>query len=529
MNNLIKNNKGFSLAEIMVALGIVGVIGIGVAGLIKQTNNLKRESQSDSAIDQAFKDIQNILSYSEQNNDCETSLGGSLNNPSITARKTNGSIRPYFPGREISPTVRLTNINSTVSPGFPSTGKTQILVEVTFSQAMGNGNTKTIRKSFVRPVGRSASGAISCKEFDASLVESASLQSVCDEVGGTVNGTSCDFDPTVIDPDLEERMKRFACSLFGDMNNYTNGLCNQIETDTAYGDNISPAQVCINGSDCRNTFESTNCPSGEFLTGVSTSGYKSCSEINFVGQGNACIPNCSCKHTTPIGETCKDGCGGDCNGIQPVCSPSDNCSCVTPSLSANSYCNGNDGCGTTIQCYGRNCDYLDSYSRSGSNCNFRNYSQGSSPGAAGCTNFTNTSLPTPTCKQIQSGTCSGSTPPSYTNVANGTACGGGNVCQNGNCVGPAPSDCTISLPIAWSSGSSTCGHDGSGSTATLTHGEQTSFVHDRGGGVTGSILYECNDGARTVVGKNCGPSGGGGGAGGGGGGFKETRNDFDSI
>ena len=144
MNKLIKNNKGFSIAEIMVALGIVGVIGLGVAGLIKQTNNLKRESQDDSAIDQAFKDIQTVLTYSEQNDDCELSLGRVIPNSNIVARKLNGSIGPYSSGTEISPTVTIQRIRSEISPGFSITGKTQAFISVEFRQKMANGNHKTI-------------------------------------------------------------------------------------------------------------------------------------------------------------------------------------------------------------------------------------------------------------------------------------------------------------------------------------------------------------------------------------------------
>ena len=83
-----KHNRGFSLAEIMVSVGLLGVISLGVMQVMKESSKLKKTSSQNVNVDAVVTKIQNLI----RNPDVCKSTLFNLDPTDTSATGTNGFI-----------------------------------------------------------------------------------------------------------------------------------------------------------------------------------------------------------------------------------------------------------------------------------------------------------------------------------------------------------------------------------------------------------------------------------------------------
>lgn len=133
-----QNQRGFSLAEVMVAAGMLGVISLGMMQLTKNTNQQQKKVVQDFSVNEVVFAMQNTL---RDKGSCEATFEGvsvTAATPALTIRKRDkaGVVSTVFsPGQIV---------------GQNSEGRMQITSIVLQSFANGTPGTATVRVTFTR-------------------------------------------------------------------------------------------------------------------------------------------------------------------------------------------------------------------------------------------------------------------------------------------------------------------------------------------------------------------------------------------
>lgn len=209
------------------------------------------------------------------------------------------------------------------------------------------------------------------------------------------------------------------------------------------------------------------------------------SAVQCCSSGSCCVPNCSCASTTPIGQTCSDGCGGKCAGTLNLNA------CIPPKFKqcGSACCNVSAGETCAIASGGSHCCPSGMFDCNGACCN--SFTQQCIPiiGIQTCVNKC-----TPNCA------CAATT-----NVGQSCSDGCGGFCLGTKPVGCTPNCSCASTTLVGSTCSDGCGGTCAGTkpactpncatAATLCN---TQTISDGCGGTCTGLLSCC------AAGKICG-------------------------
>ncbi len=388
----INNRLGVTLVELVIGMGLVAAIGLGVNQMLSNTSQMTAKLSADQAIEELFYKIKKLSSNVEKCNEVVSGASTSSNFSFSIGSESFGA------GKKINSNLKISAMSSVLKT---EEGKGHFQIIVDFERSI-SGKKSNVEKSFSLGVVTDGTGDLKCSGANDIAIEARSTEEFCKSLGGEFSGGECIF-ASGARADLKAKMAEFLCQSIG--GSYDGGKCDKIEVEsTLKSSNFEEDKICLSGQ-CRTKFDNTPCPTG-YLAGLSVDGQtKSCLNLSFSAT-SACVPNCACASSTKSSETCDDGCGGTCQGLD--------------------------------------CDYLDKYmakdyfptneedwAKNVQVCEYVNYTDLTSPGT--CSEDGRIPMNAGICKKFQSGTCTGTNSPTVMNVVDGTACGTDKICNSGVC------------------------------------------------------------------------------------------------
>ena len=418
-SHLLKNNLGVTLVEIVVAMGLMGIIGVGVANLSKVGGMQNKTFRQNNIVETAIGRINRVLSRA----DTCTALGDT-----ITLAEVQALAAPV-----LEPSVTITNVQMIRVPNNPvadlglgegESGTVQIQLLVTFTKQDGAANRTVNRIAYARHIYENPNGAgitqfSRCANYESDSSRAA-FEANCRTIGGTVRvlppgvlvdpwvqqppapapvipptvpATAknywCDFSTIDDDKYFTDKVRKEVCeALYGNVNSYNDAIGVKKCRDMLVAGAMTGANVDVNriglsngagGYNFRTSFNQNACRDltvdNAFITGVNVNGSVECSTLDWCVQGTAgcgpwagagastdhCTTDCSCARETQ-GDTSENDFGDhDGDGGVNTCRPSlsGDCSALRTEQGGGQY---DEGAGTdylTYTCYGLDCDFKD--------------------------------------------------------------------------------------------------------------------------------------------------------------------------
>ena len=378
MSHFFKNNLGVTLVEIMVATGLLGIIGLGVANLSKVGGQQNIAFRQNNVVETAIGRINRVLSRA----DTCSALGAN-----ITLAEVQGLAAPVLEAGVTIVNVQMIRVPANpvadLGLGEGESGTVQIQLLVTFNKANGNNNRTVNRIAYARhiyenPNGPSVTQYTRCANYEADSSRAA-FEANCRTIGGTVRVTQpgvlvdpwvqqpappapaiaptsanpknywCDFSTIDDTKYFTDKVRKEICEvLFGNVNSYDAAVgvkrCRDMLVDgTMTGANLDPTRIGLSngagGYNFRTTFDQNACADlsdpNAFITGVNIDGTVDCATIDWCVQGtsgcgpwamsgssiNHCTTNCGCANDTQADATENDFGDHDGDGGVNTCRP----------------------------------------------------------------------------------------------------------------------------------------------------------------------------------------------------------------
>ncbi|MFG1594194.1 type II secretion system protein [Halobacteriovorax sp. CON-3] len=371
----LKNEKGLTLAEIMVAIGLFGIVSLGVLKIIQTTTEVTKKSK----IDQELMSLRTTSSATLLNSDsCTQTIGVGQN---VTEGLLISSIRNRRGQEIISLNQNFANGQITIKslelvdlytePDTSGNLVGDVFLEITFYKKSSLSKKGVdIKKRIPLSLELTASNdLIRCFSAEENALLT-SLMEICQGRGG-------DFDPVTkscqlkdynhVSPDTTNYQDIVSTKY---LENYNVQMLKEkyVDTkgDTMTGDLNNIVSLCING-ECRETFTNQICPTGKVLKKINTDGQAECVSVTcddpkkfYVGlnsDGTAhCkdFPNNTCSLDEYVSKVNDDG-SVVCTELPPE--PDRNCLTVNGNAGAISRIdrNGNHTCVEMESYYGKYC------------------------------------------------------------------------------------------------------------------------------------------------------------------------------
>lgn len=284
LKRMLKSNLGFSLAEVVVAAGVMGLVGLVSMNSIKTINQETSQVKKQVVINNATNRVKTILSKVRE---ADTPAGVQTCDDVLFAGPINAGT--FFANQNLGEGVRLTNI---AVNGLAGAGRRTVNVTLTFEYRHG-GHDKTVNKVVQTFVASDAAGD-RCRSYAGDEVNADSTSASCSLIYSNDN---CADNLNTFNDDFRLVVSDFICSALG--GSYTGHgtateRCDEVSVErwivsehlrltgdnVAYGDD----QVCLNadGGACRVLFDNNPCTNNELLVGMNVEGTaKICQKIIF--------------------------------------------------------------------------------------------------------------------------------------------------------------------------------------------------------------------------------------------------------
>ncbi len=309
MKNLFRNDAGFSLAELVVAVGVVGVISIGIIQLVEKQSKIQKKAEIDFEVNSLSTSIAQYLRSSDNCKATLTGVGTIINNRSIPAiirvKRGGGTSKifkvgeKYAKGSVTLKKITVTDLVTNPSPipaGMTGFGELFLQVDFDLKSKIISFNKASISKKI--PLKVSLDSGLQIVQCNSATEDaySSSLIEGCTSIGGTFNSSTgkCILK-TFVPPSPATDLKTAVSTKYlkdSTKNYYVNDYV-QVMGDTMTGNltlassqitarNIkASSKVCV-GSRCRKYLQSS-CGVGKVVVAVREDGTVLCTSTTNCG------------------------------------------------------------------------------------------------------------------------------------------------------------------------------------------------------------------------------------------------------
>lgn len=286
----ILNAKGATFVEVIVAIGLTGVVSLGVMNLTETSSKQNVFAKQNIKMDDYIRGLRDFVSDKAQ---CDSVLSASGNG--IAA-----NVSPFVFEMDGKLTVHETRVL------LPSRGSGREVLPVSIFVYFDRGLKTEMGADNAFPVKKTTASVIfqdgafqECSDYESEAERSA-FKLACESIGGVEvinadDSQSCDF--SAIDPSHEfiVNTKRKICvEVFNGAYNQGTGKCDSITMSGTnfYGNNISDTSFQLgNGLNQRiNTFTQVCAGQNNFMIGVRLDGRPICRTIRRCTRGDALCP-----------------------------------------------------------------------------------------------------------------------------------------------------------------------------------------------------------------------------------------------
>lgn len=250
MKTFLGNNKGFSLAELMVAAGLVGILAVATMNIMKtqSTGMIHLEAKNDEI--SFFRNVSLQLSIKEA---CTQTFSGKSVDSSIDELKNSKGNDFVSIGKKVSTkkvtvsSMELTNVD------VPSSGgEGMVNLEVVLTRELPNKDPQNIKKQFPINVKADGSGNIlECyAQADADLQNV--ISEVCEKFGGVLEESSknCVLNDSTNKTKYEIFSKEFVQNKFKEVNKSIKDIDKRVV--------INEGDIKINKNEITRVFKEVN-------------------------------------------------------------------------------------------------------------------------------------------------------------------------------------------------------------------------------------------------------------------------------
>ncbi len=270
--------KGLSLVEIIVTIGLIAIVSLGGIKLAQKSQSGASIGQQNIAIDSYMRLLKQKLRVKAS---CDLMVGNdprTIDLSSVSANLENKKIK-------------VKNIR-TIMP--PRSNRIQVLpvsIYVTFDRNLPDMAQTPVRKVFAHAQFSAAGDFSGCVDFENESIKTSN-KIACESLGGSfVDGIqdtfSCDFKAmTGNEVFIQNIIKDICKDVF--KGSFGGGKCNSISvTGNVEMQNINSSGITLQGNK-RNNFDQACRGSNTFIRGINNAGNVSCIEVGFCTKGVDC-------------------------------------------------------------------------------------------------------------------------------------------------------------------------------------------------------------------------------------------------
>lgn len=287
--------KGFSLVEVMVAVGITGILSLVVAQMMKNQNEVMTHSEAKGEELEIYSQIRTVLARKDA---CEATFKGSSMGDQLSVIR-NSSTNIVF---EVGNTYgnRALKLDGLIlkNQNIPTSGGLgEAILEIKTTRLKKDNGQKEMTREIMLQVNADASGTvIECYSQINNTIETAKAE-MCEAIKGIYDPSTglCDLN-CISAPGVSNEAISSECldtSLANERQISNNSYVNvggdtmtgklDVQADIQTENLLSDNKICI-GSNCRSTFANQACATGQVVSKVNSNGTLECANITCPSQ-----------------------------------------------------------------------------------------------------------------------------------------------------------------------------------------------------------------------------------------------------
>lgn len=269
------NNSGMSLVEIMVAVGLMGVVSIGVMSISKISAEKAQDGNQEEVITKFVTSLSAGLKNKAQCNTLVPTLG-TLNLAGIPLPSESFV---QFTGYNFLPTTGLTT-------GEESKSVTILLKFNQKNLGQGAGRVSVRKVGFMGEFKNTA--FVGCTDIEAQGIQSI-LKNSCTSMGGEFSAGVCDYSKIDENSSFAEGVRKYSCeNVYGGTYNIATKKCSSlIVTGSAQSSNLTLSEFKLSGKG-RNSFSQMCTGTNTFIKEISQGGTVTCKTVTLCTKGLDC-------------------------------------------------------------------------------------------------------------------------------------------------------------------------------------------------------------------------------------------------
>ena len=319
MFKMIKNQKGMSLMEVVVSIGLMGLLSLAITQSFKNQQDITRSADQNEAIETAMKKMTDLFKKKELCEGVTGSLGSSalssgwdLDSATLATKVSEAKTAiaadtdNEFKEKEqemiglqalasqintsangqLNSGIRITKLNLKLGSG---TGKVPLELTFTFAVKRGAKSDEVEMEKKTTVYVQNDGTGIRCDQYSETTIATESFKQICNSLGGDISGTDCVMNS--LNSDLAVNIKKSLCASLDNPSNsrtLVDGLCAKIDlTNNMVMKNVSPTHITINDK-TRTKFDFDECTGErEFISGYTVGGNKICTTVTRAFVGNS--------------------------------------------------------------------------------------------------------------------------------------------------------------------------------------------------------------------------------------------------